>query len=428
MISFFQKPVREINSNDILQLTRERFPEGFDLEYKETIPEKSGQPAAWVSGKDEVSAWARDKILAELIAFANAQGGYLILGISETREKPPRAETLVPLPRIGELARRLEDQARACIEPPIPRLEFHPVESTAGAGSLVIYCAASNSAPHRNSVNNEAFVRRGTSSVRMTMLEIQEMAVDVSRGLDRLPQFFGKRQQAFYKWVGSEETAAFRVTGIPMRKFPDPGRLFGRLNKDVLSKKYRAQFGGKASDIRLVVEISDSRPVLRGVRFSSDRRNGAALTAHLFQDGIVDIWFTNPYLDSRRRSELDEMYLYHQWVLGGVAVTLELIDQLRSIAVVPIAEYALEVEIGSFNSSDGDPYLTRHSLQYRGPFLDNFGSDIHLVEDVPIIVSDIPVESRSSFDEVITRVDTEIFDALGARTNPRTVTVEWNGY
>jgi hypothetical protein len=351
VITFFQKPIRETNSTDVQQLISDRFPEGFELEYKATLPEKSGQPATWLSGKDEISATARDKILAEVIAFANAQGGYLVIGISETREKPPRAENLVPLPRIGELARRLEDQVRTCIEPPIPRFEVHPIEVNPGSGLgvLVIYCAPSNSAPHRNNISNEAYIRRGTSSVKMTMLEIQEMAVSVARGLDRLPQLFANRQAAFHKWVGSEETTAFRVTGIPLRKFPDPGRLFGRINKDVLWKKYRTQFGTKASEIKVPIEVSDSRPVLRGIRFSSERTT-AALTAHLFQDGIVDIWFTNPFFSSRNRSGDDELYLYHQWVLGGAAATLELIDQLRTLAAVPVAEYGLELEIGSFNT------------------------------------------------------------------------------
>ena len=53
----------------------------------------------------------------EIVAVANAQGGTLILGIDETDEKPPRAAALSPISRVHDLASRLADAARACIDP-----------------------------------------------------------------------------------------------------------------------------------------------------------------------------------------------------------------------------------------------------------------------------------------------------------------------
>jgi hypothetical protein len=39
-------------------------------------------------------------LLREVIAFANAQGGNVIVGMDETRDDPPRAAAICPLPRI----------------------------------------------------------------------------------------------------------------------------------------------------------------------------------------------------------------------------------------------------------------------------------------------------------------------------------------
>jgi hypothetical protein len=57
---------------------------------KKTLPDKRGRQHPWVTGGD-IEDHARNEILPEVIAFANAQGGSLILGIEETSDKPPRA-------------------------------------------------------------------------------------------------------------------------------------------------------------------------------------------------------------------------------------------------------------------------------------------------------------------------------------------------
>jgi hypothetical protein len=419
VIAFFQKPVREITAADIDQLATERFPEGFELEYKAMLPEKDGQPASWLSGKDEISPTARDKILAEVIAFANAQGGYLVIGVAETRDKPPRAETLVPLPRIGELARRIEDQVRTCVEPPIPRFEVYPVETAPGIGMgvIVIYCAGSSTAPHRSNVTNNAYIRRGTSSVRMTMLEIQEMAVNVAREHDRLPGLFSARRDMFKAWADVEDGAAFRVTAIPIRKFPDPGRLAGQIDHNQVFKRYRIHFDNRHTEMRVPLTANSARPILRGVRYYSDGFGGQ-VRIDQSQNGTVDLWFLSNYHSPHPRVP-DEIMLEHLWVMAGCATVLEMLDRLRQIVHVPNAEYALEIEIRNVTKSG-------HHMRYAGPFSQH-GMDNYIVSDGNILINEIPADDRARFDQVLTQIDTDIYDAIGVRATPRTVKVDWAG-
>jgi predicted HTH transcriptional regulator len=139
---------------------------------KKALSDRGGGQHPWFTGGD-IGDHARNEILAEVIAFANAQGGSVVLGIEETPDKPPRAHAITPMPRVGELARRFEDQARSCIDPPLPRLQIRAIETDGQKGGVVVFrVSPSRAAPHRLTTTRESFVRRGSSSVRMTIGDI----------------------------------------------------------------------------------------------------------------------------------------------------------------------------------------------------------------------------------------------------------------
>ncbi len=133
---------------------------------------------SWDLGHGEIGDFARNAILAEVVALANSDGGSLILGIDETNEKPPRAESIVAQKNVRELSTRFEDQARACIDPPISMLSAHPVETDGSNGVVILRVGPSRHAPHRLTPTRECYVRRGTSTVKMMMREIQAMVLN----------------------------------------------------------------------------------------------------------------------------------------------------------------------------------------------------------------------------------------------------------
>jgi predicted HTH transcriptional regulator len=96
----------------------EEYPEGEGLEFKEQLPSKDGIDP-WASGERRITGRARDAILDEVIALANASGGHVILGIEESDDHPKRAKGIRPLPDCAALADRLRHQVRDCIEPPL---------------------------------------------------------------------------------------------------------------------------------------------------------------------------------------------------------------------------------------------------------------------------------------------------------------------
>jgi predicted HTH transcriptional regulator len=82
MLGIFTKPLELVTASDVAELYGESWPEGYEVEFKKTLSDKRGGQHPWATGGD-VGDHARDEILAEVIAFANAQGGSLILGIEE---------------------------------------------------------------------------------------------------------------------------------------------------------------------------------------------------------------------------------------------------------------------------------------------------------------------------------------------------------
>src|SRR5690349_4778078 len=154
-MSIFSKPIEEITVADLDALIVREARETSELEFKGELPFKpeKGQPQIadrWIEKGDRVGTYARDQLLAELIAFANADGGTLVLGMRETDEEPRRAERLQPLPRCEDLARRLVDACEDMIEPRLPVVLGRGLPASSGDdGFVVLRVAKSLSGPHR---------------------------------------------------------------------------------------------------------------------------------------------------------------------------------------------------------------------------------------------------------------------------------------
>jgi hypothetical protein len=127
----------QITPADITQLTTDGAYENQLLEFKRELPGERGRPDPWPTGGD-FTAYARDHLLREVIAFANAQGGTVIVGMDETEDDPPRAAAICPLPRIHDLATRMENAARASIDPVLPGLQIRGIEVGGAPGDGVL--------------------------------------------------------------------------------------------------------------------------------------------------------------------------------------------------------------------------------------------------------------------------------------------------
>jgi len=108
MSDFFTKTLDEICEKDINELIDT--PEGQLFEIKEGLSAEKNHTDPW-NNKPETGKprkgpgnYAKEKIFKELVAFANSEGGWLVLGLKESNDQPKRVADISPLPDCDDLA------------------------------------------------------------------------------------------------------------------------------------------------------------------------------------------------------------------------------------------------------------------------------------------------------------------------------------
>jgi predicted HTH transcriptional regulator len=237
-MSILRKPLAEITIDDLENLITAEARETGELEFKGTLPFQSqkGHPQTadrWIEKGDRLGDYARDEILAELTAFANADGGTLVLGLHETRSDPRRAERLEPLPNCAALVRRLLDASEDIVEPRLRSIDARalPADET-GKGYVVLRVGKSAAGPHRLRSTREFYIRRGERAAKMDVREIKDLTLDLARTGDRIEQIFQERRETaatmFHELMSAPDTGGpgpllLRATGVPMtlQSIPD---------------------------------------------------------------------------------------------------------------------------------------------------------------------------------------------------------------
>jgi len=236
--AIFEKPLADLSWSDFESVISNGLEEDQTLEFKEALPARDGNADSWQLGHDKIGNYARDTLAKEIVAFANAYGGVIIVGIAETEEKPPRANDFAnPLIRNSiDCVQRLGPSLRSIIDPPIAAVDiraFPKPNVDSGEGLIVIRVGSSTQAPHGFGRPPEAYVRRGSASEPLTMRDLHNLFWETRTRRERIDQIRGERQRLLLelekkKQAGllmpsygqepirsSESHLAFRCTAIP---------------------------------------------------------------------------------------------------------------------------------------------------------------------------------------------------------------------
>ena len=149
MIGVLSKPADQIDISDIKSLIDSEVPEGEQIEFKENLSTKGGSDDPWNTGKNKIGEQAKDALLKEVVGFANAQGGAVLLGIGESEAKPPVAAKILPVQRCADLAESLKLVFRDRVEPQLPRIDIFAVRTRGERGVVIFRVGRSRLAPHR---------------------------------------------------------------------------------------------------------------------------------------------------------------------------------------------------------------------------------------------------------------------------------------
>ncbi|MYA03164.1 MAG: ATP-binding protein [Caldilineaceae bacterium SB0664_bin_22] len=347
------------NQKDIDALLDAKVPEGERLEFKRELSARQGRKDPWATDK-KLSEAAKKQILHEVIAFANAYGGTLLLGIAETESKPPVADRVVPIPHCEELAERWRLVFRDSVEPPVPQLQIHAVSTDGDAGVVVFQVGRSPMAPHRVKPTLECPIRRADRCESMTMREIQDMCVNTARGLERLERQLKIRAQRFqYKEIAGlqnpESYVGIRMTAVPVVDTVAFNIVFhhGQLTQ-ALAPQWRSVQVMRGTT-KEWMDMSSWRlgerwrPMLRAARSDYLPANLAAQSypmngyCEVHCDGLLELGYvSNCNIDPQNP---DTQWIQEKLFISWMPNLLAWVDQVRCQAQVPMAEYVLEVEI-----------------------------------------------------------------------------------
>ena len=222
MIAVLSKPAAQITVADIGSLVTSRVPEGDRIEYKKELPAAKGKREPWTSDQQKIGDHAKNQILKEVVSFANAYGGLLVLGVEEdTNSTPPVAKGICPIPKCAELAERFRLIFRDRVEPRLRSCEIFPVVTTGAEDGVVVFrVSQSRLAPHRVTGTWICPVRRWDRSEEMSMREIQDMTLNVKRGLEALDKRLNERaasfEHEFDRLTFPNSAYGIRITAMPV--------------------------------------------------------------------------------------------------------------------------------------------------------------------------------------------------------------------
>lgn len=171
-----------VGEGDLQELVATQVPEGLRVEYKR---ESYGNADA-----------DKREALKDISAFANSQGGHLVIGI-ETREGLPVALHGVPSLNADAEILRMEQLIRSGIEPRILNVRSKALRLQNGNTALLLRVPRSWNVPHRVCAQNaNRFWLRNSSGVHeASMDELRALFTQTTSAIDRVRRFRDERVQ-----------------------------------------------------------------------------------------------------------------------------------------------------------------------------------------------------------------------------------------
>ena len=427
-MSILRKSLTEVTLADLDALIASAARETGELEFKGTLPfvPTKGQPAVadrWIEKGDRLGDYARDQLLAEIVAFANADGGTLILGLHETKAEPRRAEALEALPNCEGLAHRLIDAAEDIIEPRLPSISSRTILASENrSGYIVLRVGKSLVGPHRLTTTREFYLRRGERTARMTARELKDHTLESLQFSNRFETTFLERHKNAsmeYQRLQQEPQASpvsipplvVRVTAVPTtpQSIPDLTRRHKLWWK---GQGFRLKVDRQEVDCGFPLRECGGEPRVRLRSLVADIDPRYDCVSRLLRsDGIIEFLMCEHRKDAYQGSTVARIYI--GWLVSLLVGAICQAEHLRKHLAWDAVEFGLEVEVWS--ASPLNVFWTD-----RG-----FSSAAVVKNELPLIFPRYSLAFDTSRDDLITMIVRDLYDACGSNWNQKCV-VPWD--
>lgn len=350
-----RKPLNELTSSDILALIERGATEDTALEFKRALATKDGADDPWIRG-GKVGTNAKRDLIKELVAFANTDGGTLVLGVGEDGQK--RATSYNAIPECRTLADCLGASLIEAADPSLTSLQSVGIELDGGSGVVVFRVPPSHLAPHRAKDDMQCYVRQGDCSVPMSMRQVRDLAVARASSLQQVERALEERKEQFqfntrFGVRVSSEGGTLQACLVGVRASAVP---LERISIDDLSERKdfhlcRCMEGLSFNGIKKPVPFPAEEPwtpILRGIKAQSNGEGGLlALSRIIRRDGLIEVVQIRPDL-----VKYNIRGVTPNAVLWTFAQLLVMVECVRALLGRPELPFALDFD-WRFNQGTG---------------------------------------------------------------------------
>ena len=232
-------------------------------------------------------AGKKSEFKSDVCAFANAEGGYLIFGISDVNGC---ADELCGIDIQNDNTDKFELDRRndlAGIQPRCPYLSFHFVKLENGKYIVIIYIKHDSFAPYlhiEDEKNFLVFKRTGNKKAAMTYTELRNM-FNQSLSLDKEIYNYRKERIQYYSEQSEEKNdiySRFLLFHIIPETFTDPG--FNQ-NMFILKRKKGYDFQAVFYDFSCNSRIN---PCVDGLKFSPINDSVSKAKCYINNNGVIE--------------------------------------------------------------------------------------------------------------------------------------------
>lgn len=410
-MSVVSKPLDIITIGDLQALIDAGARETAVLEFKGSLPVKDGSTVdRWIERGDRVGDHARNELLAEIVAFANAEGGTLIIGLHETKDEPRCAQRLEPLPNCRSLAKRLLDASEDIVEPRLYAIAARGLPTNEnGEGYVLIRAGKSLFGPHRLTTTRDFYIRRGERTARMSALEIRDHSYSLASAGDLVRQTFGQRKEDAAKQfdrlrVDSKAGAApllLRVSAIPL----SPQYIDGLTSRPQLwwtGDAFRMKVDDNDYPCDYPAREFERRPDFRLRSFVyEDSRQDRGFSRLLTSEGVVEFTLRIPRREQERTDGSRHSRAYFSWVFGMVVGACAQVRHLQSSLAWDAIDFGLSVSVfgcSPLGFSWNEVWLS---------------SELTLKGDIPLYLPHYEVNAETNINDLLSSIVRDISNACG---------------
>ena len=400
------KSFLECNEEDLSKLIEEP-----DYRENEYIDYKKNFAFLEISkDKKDIITQKKSEFKSDVCAFANAEGGYLIFGISDDNgcaselcgiDIPDNNSDKFELDRRNDLVG---------IQPRLPYLKFNFVTLENGKYVVIIYIKHDSFAPYLHVTDNknyQAFRRTGNGKNTMTYMELRNM-FNQSLSLDKEIYNYRKERIQYYSEQSEEKDddySRYLLLQIVPETFNDP---FYNLNMLDLEKK-RGDF------FKSLYIMYKRVPCVDGLYiFCHDERLKNSKKGYIYNNGVIEYFVPLNKYQTFDIYFIWEMYIYrlldqYKKELGHLYADSKVFICLSIIGCKGITP-PLSNKVDHFNQGIDIPvgYIDRHRIMCNPVFLENISDDNKFEESVKKLkieyLQSIGVKYNKELDDLLKEV------------------------